>query len=97
MVFSPGPLPLPLPPRRWRALGQRLTAARATRDWTVLRLAAHLHVQSLTVQRWERGWSRPHRHMLRRLAMLLDIPYEELAALAGYAVDEDGGPSAGAT
>jgi transcriptional regulator with XRE-family HTH domain len=88
MVFPPGPLPRPRP-LRWQPLGRRLAAAREAQGWTVLHMAAQVHVQGSTVQRWERGRHPPHRRVLRQVARVLDLPDDELAALAGYPVDAE--------
>jgi transcriptional regulator with XRE-family HTH domain len=78
----------------WRALGRRLATARTAHRWSIAQLTVRLDVQHRTLTRWEAGQHRPSRHMLRRLATLLDLPYTELAALAGYPVDDAGWPTA---
>jgi transcriptional regulator with XRE-family HTH domain len=90
MVFPPRP---PV----WKPLGDRLAAARAQRGWTQQDVAVRLNYALSRILYWEQGRHRPQRLPLRALATLLDVPYTELAALAGYPVDKDGGPSVGAT
>jgi transcriptional regulator with XRE-family HTH domain len=58
------------------------------RHWSVAQLAARLGVHDTLVTRWEAGHVRPWPHFLRRLALLFDLPYADLAALAEYPVDE---------
>ncbi len=77
-----------LGPSQWQSLGDRLLRARVRRGWTRQEVAAHLGRPVATVQYWELGSHRPQRQALHALAALLDIPYAELAALAGYRVDE---------
>lgn len=83
MVFSPGPLPHPHPYRPWRALGARVAAARVARHCTLSQFAGLVGTKAGTVRLWETRQFRPPRHMLLQLATLLDIPREELTALAG--------------
>lgn len=87
MVFPPGPAPPWQSYRPWRLLGARITAARVARHWTMPQLAGLVLMGVTTVRLWETGQRRPRRHTLRRLASLLAIPYDELAALAGYPVE----------
>lgn len=85
MVFLPGPLP-PLPSYRrpWHALGNRLLAARHAQSWRQHHIAWSLRIPIGMVAQWERGRHRPSSPNLHRLAELLDVPYAELAELAGY-------------
>ena len=85
MVFAPGS---PRPPllAAWQPLGRRLTAGRVAQGRSLAQLAPPLGVRANTVRCWETGHFRPRAPLLHRLAALLDIPYAELAALAGYPV-----------
>lgn len=87
MVFPPGPLPALHPYRPWRAVGDRITAARLARHWTLRQFARLIGMRAGRVRLWETGTARPQPRTLRRVATLLDIPYEELAAMAGYPID----------
>jgi transcriptional regulator with XRE-family HTH domain len=90
MVFPPGPPPLPLPKRRYPALGARLLAGRRARELTQEYCAEVLGVSHSSLGGWEQGKRRPRPPLLRHLATVLDIPYADLAALAEYNVDVDG-------
>ncbi len=100
MVFPPDPLPPPRhrsgrrrrqPPPQGRAalttFASRIVTARTTRQLSIAVVATGLGVEPQTLARWEAGRTRPSRHKLRRLATLLDVPFAELAALAGYSID----------
>jgi transcriptional regulator with XRE-family HTH domain len=64
--------------------GGRIAAAREAHGWTIDDLAGRTGKTRTTVRRWEAGLQRPPRHLVRRLAALLDIASEDLMALAGY-------------
>ena len=70
------------------ASGSRLHHPPPTRSSTA-QLAARLGVRNMAVVRWEAGRNRPRARVLRRLAMLFDLPYDVLAALAAYSIDPD--------
>ncbi|MCP4383137.1 MAG: helix-turn-helix domain-containing protein [Hyphomicrobiales bacterium] len=65
-------------------LGDQIRAARRRRGWGQAELARELDLRQQTVSRWERGESRPQRHVVAKLASLLDLDQRELVALAGY-------------
>jgi transcriptional regulator with XRE-family HTH domain len=78
----------PKPRYPWRALGTRIAAARLARGWTAHQLAVAVGAAVPTVGTWERGERRPRPDTLRRLATMLAVPYQKLAALAEYPRDE---------
>lgn len=59
---------------RKRALGARIRAARVARGWKQRELAAAIHVEPITVSRWERGQHSPELDLLGRVADALDQP-----------------------
>lgn len=90
MVFPPGPPPPPRSRRPWQALGARIAVGRMAHGWSRPTFAHKLGADVTTMHVWETGKTRPQPRTLRRLAALLDIPYAELARLAGY---PEGAPS----
>ena len=59
---------------RKRELGARIAAARHEKRWKQKHLAAAVHVEPLTVSRWERGVYAPDMEMLDRVAEALERP-----------------------
>jgi ribosome-binding protein aMBF1 (putative translation factor) len=89
MESSAGRLPEPRQsPHLWHDLGTRIATARAANAWSVDHIARVLEVGVVTVRAWEVGQQRPQPRVLSRLATLLNIPYGELADLAGYQVSD---------
>lgn len=67
-----------------RELGERLRAERLSRGWSLVDLAARLHVSKGYVSRLECGKARPAVTMIARLGRLWDIDTEELLIWAGF-------------
>ena len=66
-------------------MGDHVRRLREQRGWDQADLARELgDVTQQTVSRWERGASRPRRHVVVRLAFLLDVDPSELLDAAGY-------------
>lgn len=59
---------------RKRALGARIAAARKEKRWKQKQLAAAVHVEPITVSRWERGEHSPDLDTLDRIADSLETP-----------------------
>ena len=55
-------------------LGQRIKAARDEKQWKQKELAARVHVEPMTVSRWERGKNTPDLDTLSAVARELDKP-----------------------
>lgn len=91
MVCSPDPRrPTSRP---WVPLGARIASARRVQAWPPRQLAQAVGMQTITVQLWETGQHRPRRHLLRRIAAVLDLSLAELVTLAGYAAATDDTPA----
>lgn len=58
----------------YRALGQRIRAAREARGWSQLRLAMELERTHVAVSYWERGVHRPDLWTLRRIEAVTGRP-----------------------
>ena len=83
---------LVVPPPRYHRLGQRLRdARRGTAGLSVALLAAAVGVTPPTIYAYEAGQHRPRRDTLARLAAVLGLEPDELAALAGYPPRTDAG------
>jgi putative transcriptional regulator len=52
---------------------------RTERGWTQLELANHLGVTPSSVYNWERGKFEPRLSQVRALALLFEVPMEEIA------------------
>ncbi|MDQ3728773.1 MAG: helix-turn-helix domain-containing protein [Actinomycetota bacterium] len=66
-------------------LGEQIRQQRERLGWDQADLAREVGgVTQQTVSRWERGASRPRRHVIVRLASLLDLDPRELLGAAGY-------------
>lgn len=75
-----------MPARRpYAALGRRIAQRRAELRYTQAELCARLDVTQGFMSNIESGFRRPSPEILHPLARVLDIPIEELSALAGYA------------
>lgn len=59
-------------------LGQRIAAARKAKQWKQKELAAAVHVEPVTVSRWETGAHTPDVIMLGRIAAALDVTIRDL-------------------
>lgn len=55
-------------------LGQRIKQARDDKKWKQKELAAAVHVEPLTVSRWETGKHAPDVGMLQKIAVALEKP-----------------------
>jgi len=55
-------------------LGQRIAAARIAKNWKQKQLAAAVHVEPMTVSRWERGQHAPDIDTLEAIALATDQP-----------------------
>ena len=72
-------------------LGDRIRAARADLGWKQKHLAAEVHVEPITVSRWERGATTPDLDTLRAVAQATGRPVtyfvageeDEIASLGG--------------
>jgi transcriptional regulator with XRE-family HTH domain len=72
-------------------LGDRIRSARADLGWKQKHLAAEVHVEPITVSRWERGATTPDLDTLRAVAQATGRPVtyfvageeDEIAALGG--------------
>ncbi|MBM3187861.1 MAG: helix-turn-helix domain-containing protein [Chloroflexi bacterium] len=72
----------------WRKLGEHLRAQRLSRGWTLVDLAARLHVSKGYLSRLERGSARPAVSMVARLGELLDMDTQDLLIWAGFVPDD---------
>lgn len=59
-------------------LGQRIATARKAKQWKQKELAAAVHVEPVTVSRWETGAHTPDIVMLGRIAEALDVTIRDL-------------------
>lgn len=71
------------------SFGEQVREGRRRLGWDQAEVARALDLRQQTVSRWERGKSRPQRHVVVRLASLLDLNAQELLALAGYGSLDD--------
>ena len=55
-------------------VGEAISRARGLRGWKQKQLAAAVHVEPMTVSRWERGVNTPDLEMLERIAEALGQP-----------------------
>jgi transcriptional regulator with XRE-family HTH domain len=79
--------------QRRAAFGQRIKAARDSKGWKQKELAAAVHVEPVTVSRWENGVHLPELATLQVIAEKLDKPLgyftEALEGLGPYGPDTD--------
>jgi transcriptional regulator with XRE-family HTH domain len=75
-------------PFPWQALGAALADARHRSDHTQHHLARHLGITQAAYSQIERGLIRPRPALLLPLAVLLGIGVGQLAALAGYPLEQ---------
>lgn len=68
-------------------LGALMTRGLTARGLTQTELAKLMEVSQPTVSAWLNGSNSPHRSRLRRLAEVLEVPYQEL--LDAYHADAD--------
>lgn len=59
---------------RRRVLGRRIAEARQSMRWKQKQLAAAVHVEPMTVSRWERGQHAPDIDMLETIAQATEKP-----------------------
>lgn len=59
---------------RRRALGKKIVEAREGMRWKQKQLAAAVHVEPMTVSRWERGQHSPDIDMLEQIALATEKP-----------------------
>lgn len=72
------------------ALGQYITAAREAKSWSLRELARRIGVHYSYITRIEQGhYSKPSPEILKRLANALEVPDEDLFALAGHELPEN--------
>jgi transcriptional regulator with XRE-family HTH domain len=72
-----------------QSLGASLRAARHRRGYAQHFIAKSLHITQPAYSQIERGQIRPRSALLLQLIMLLGLSLCELAALAGYPVDNE--------
>ncbi len=71
-------------------LGEELRKARETQGQSLQTVVEPAKISTAYLQKLERGTvTTPSPHVLRRLAMVLKIPYLRLMALAGYLTKEE--------
>jgi len=69
-------------------IGQYIRRAREQRGWSLSRLADAVGLHHSYLSRVESGSFRPSPEKLQRIAVVLELNYEDLFAIAGYHVPE---------
>ncbi|MFC5146807.1 helix-turn-helix domain-containing protein [Streptomyces aureoversilis] len=83
------------PPRPTRLMGDRIRAARETRNLSTQTASAQAEISSGYLFKLENGYvGTPSPRVLHRLSQVLGLDYWELMGLAGYVVPASGDDSA---
>lgn len=64
--------------KRHQEFGARIAAAREKKKWRQKELAAAVHVEPVTVSRWENGHAMPTTATIRKIAEALEVPMRDL-------------------